>query len=118
MCVSVCVFIFFYSDLLLKPQTGIPPPPPPYVPRMALGSPELDCMRNACRLARRMLDLGCSLSKAGTTTNEIDSEVRDTTVQFYSIVCTSIAPDCCWLSKLLWDRFIKLLLMLVPILHH
>ncbi len=71
---------------LFRSQTGIPPPAPPYVHRMALGSPELDCMRDACRLARRMLDLACSLAKPSTTTNEIDAEVRDTTVQFEDIV--------------------------------
>ncbi len=89
----LCVCLFSYPDLLLKLQTGIPPPAPPYVPRLVLGSPELDCMRDACRLARRMLNLACSLAKAGTTTNEIDAEVRDTTVQFKNIVSVIVAAE-------------------------
>ncbi len=90
----VCTYMICFILTLLRYQTGIPPPAPPYVPRMALGSPELDCMRDACRLARRMLDLACSLAKPNTTTNEIDAEVRDTAVFSLNILLACL--PICW----------------------
>jgi len=38
---------------------------------------EVQALRKAARLARRVLDLACSLAKPGVTTNEIDAQVHE-----------------------------------------
>ncbi len=40
-----------------------------------------------------MLNLACSLAKVGTSTNEIDAEVRGITLQFQNIVSVIVAAE-------------------------
>jgi methionyl aminopeptidase len=59
-------------------KTGIVPEG---LPRIILHNEDtLGRMREACQLARRMLDLSCALAKIGTTTDAIDAEVHQAIV--------------------------------------
>ena len=55
--------------------TGIPPNAPQH--HEVKSSESIDCMREACRLARKVLTEAGKLAKVGTTTSEIDDLVTE-----------------------------------------
>ena len=55
--------------------TGIPPNAPQH--HEVKSSESIDCMREACKLARKMLTEAGKLAKVGTTTSEIDDLVTE-----------------------------------------